>query len=120
MTLFGKYQKAITALVSGGIGWGAVVISSPSGPITASEWLGLAVVVAVALGVYAVPNTPPAPTPAEGLIAALEELLKRTATAPTAPGAAPVAPVAPEAPAAPVMAATATLPPLVAPPAPGG
>lgn len=63
--MFGRYQKAITAAVSGAIGWVGVVIASPSGPVTASEWLGLAVVGAVALGVYAVPNVPaPAKPPA--------------------------------------------------------
>lgn len=53
---FTKYRKAITALVTGNIGWAAVVIASSSGPITASEWLALAVVEATALGVYAVAN----------------------------------------------------------------
>lgn len=61
MTLFGQIQKAVTALVAGALGWGAVVIASPSGPVTASEWLALGVVGATALGVYAVPNTPPPP-----------------------------------------------------------
>lgn len=56
-----KYQKMLAALVTGAIGWGAVVVSSPSGPITSAEWLGLAVVVATALGVYAVPNANPGP-----------------------------------------------------------
>jgi len=58
----GKYQKAITALVTGLIGWFAVVISaSPNSlHVTNSQWLGLAVVVATALGVYAIPNVPPA------------------------------------------------------------
>lgn len=59
MALFGRYQKAFAALVTGVIGWGAVVIASKPAPVTAAEWLGLGVVVATALGVYAVPNTPP-------------------------------------------------------------
>lgn len=54
---FGPYQKTITAFVTGLIGWGFVVVSSDSGPITSSEWMGLAVAVATALGVYAVANT---------------------------------------------------------------
>lgn len=49
-------RKALTPLVTGLIGWGAVVIHSPSGPVTAQEWWGLAVVAATALGVYAIPN----------------------------------------------------------------
>jgi hypothetical protein len=67
---FGRYQKAIAALVTGTIGWGSVVISSASDHITASEWLGLAVVFATALGVTAVPNDLPRGTilpPTEGV-----------------------------------------------------
>lgn len=62
-------QKTLTALVSGVLGWGAVVVASPSGRITASEWLMLGVVVANAGGVYSMPNVPatePAVPPAEG------------------------------------------------------
>lgn len=59
--MFGRFQKAITALVVGGLGWAGVVISSKPAPVSASEWLGLGVVVATALGVYGVPNTPPKP-----------------------------------------------------------
>lgn len=55
---FGQIQKSVTALTTGVIGWGFVVVASPSAPITASEWLGLAVVAATAAGVYAVPNDP--------------------------------------------------------------
>lgn len=51
-------RKTLTALVTGVLGWGAVVIASPSAPITAPEWLALGVVAATALGVYAVPNSP--------------------------------------------------------------
>lgn len=65
MSVLGQYQKAITALVSGVLLWGSVVVASPAGPITASEWLGLGTAAAVALGVYAVPNSPkPEPEPA--------------------------------------------------------
>jgi hypothetical protein len=49
-------QKFVTALVTGTIGWGFVVIASDPVSITASEWLGLAVVAATAANVYAVPN----------------------------------------------------------------
>ena len=52
-----KYAKTITALVSGVLGWAAVVISSAAAPVSASEWLGLGVAVATSLGVYAVSNT---------------------------------------------------------------
>lgn len=61
MTKLAPYRKTVTAVVTGLIGWGAVVIASPSGPITAPEWLMLATVVAQGLGVYAVANAP-APT----------------------------------------------------------
>lgn len=63
---FGKYAKAITALVTAILGWFAVVIASSPNTwhVTNSQWLGLAVAVATALGVYGMPNTtPPDPTP---------------------------------------------------------
>ena len=60
-----KYAKTITALVTGILGWAAVVISSAAGPVSASEWLGLGVAVATALGVYGVSNTP---RPARGAV----------------------------------------------------
>lgn len=53
-----RYSKTITALVTGVLGWAAVVISSAASPISASEWLGLGVAVATALGVYGVSNQP--------------------------------------------------------------
>lgn len=53
------YRKTVTALVTGLIGWAAVVIVSEPSNVTATEWLGLAIAVATALGVYAVPNDPP-------------------------------------------------------------
>lgn len=52
----GKYRKTITAVVTGGIGWAGAVVASKSGPVTASEWVMGATVLATALGVYAVPN----------------------------------------------------------------
>lgn len=54
--MLGAYNKTATALVTGLIGWAGVVITSVNTQITASEWLGLAVALAVGLGVYAVPN----------------------------------------------------------------
>ncbi len=53
----GKYSKTIAALVTGIIGWGLEVVNSKPTAVTSSEWIGLAIVVAVALGVYAIPNT---------------------------------------------------------------
>lgn len=50
------YRKTITALVVGLIGWGTVVVASPVVKITASEWLMLGTNLAVALGVYTIPN----------------------------------------------------------------
>lgn len=50
------YRKAIAAVIIGLLGWAGVVITSPEAAITASEWLGLGVAVATALGVYQVPN----------------------------------------------------------------
>lgn len=50
------YKKTITAVVTGLIGWTGVVILSPDAAITAPEYLGLAVALATAFGVYAVPN----------------------------------------------------------------
>lgn len=53
-----RYRKTITAVVTGAIGWGAVVIASQPAAITASEWLMGATAAATALGVYAVSNEP--------------------------------------------------------------
>jgi hypothetical protein len=58
-----KYAKSISALVTGVIGWGYLVVDSPSAPITAREWVALSVAAATALGVYAYPNKPEAPNP---------------------------------------------------------
>jgi len=53
---FSPYRKTVTALVTALIGWvSAVLVSVPESP-TSAEWIGLATVVAVALGVFAVPN----------------------------------------------------------------
>lgn len=54
----GQYRKTVAAVVTGALGWGAVVVSSAPGPITSSEWIALGVVVATALGVYGVTNDP--------------------------------------------------------------
>lgn len=49
-------RKALTPLVTGGIGWAVLVVNSPSAVITATEWIALGVVAATGLGVYAVAN----------------------------------------------------------------
>lgn len=56
----GTYGKTITALVTGVIGWCAEVAALPGGfgNITASLWIQLATVVAIAVGVYSISNAP--------------------------------------------------------------
>ncbi len=55
--MLGRYTKALTALVTAVIAWVTVVTQSPAGPISSSEWLAGAVLLAGALGVYHVTNT---------------------------------------------------------------
>lgn len=50
------YNKTISAVITGLLGWGAVVVSSDAKAVTASEWLSLGVALAVAAGVYQIPN----------------------------------------------------------------
>jgi len=50
------FRKSITAAVTGLIGWATTVVTSAPSAITASEWIGLATVMAVAVGVFGVPN----------------------------------------------------------------
>lgn len=52
------YRKTISAVVTGLLGWAAVVVTSEPSPVTASEWLVLGTTLATALGVYSVPNEP--------------------------------------------------------------
>ena len=56
----GPIAKSITALITGLIGWATTVAAHPGGfnNITAPLWIALATVVAVAFGVFAVPNAP--------------------------------------------------------------
>lgn len=54
--MFGAYNKVITAVVTGLIGWAAAVVTSDKAAISASEWVMLATVLATALGVYSVAN----------------------------------------------------------------
>lgn len=59
MNALAPYRKTISALVTGAIGWATAVLASSSGGVTSTEWIMLATIVATALGVYGVPNTPP-------------------------------------------------------------
>lgn len=53
-----QYRKSITAVVGAIIAFAALVITSSSAPITASEWLSGGIGLATALGVYGVKNEP--------------------------------------------------------------
>lgn len=54
------YAKTIAAVVTAALGWSAVVIASEPAAIAASEWQLGGVMLAGALGVYLIPNTPAA------------------------------------------------------------
>ena len=56
LSKLGPYSKTVAALVVGVIGWATLVVQSASAPITATEWIALATVVATAIGVFAIPN----------------------------------------------------------------
>ena len=58
------YRKTIIALVGGVLSW-AQVAYVPDGHIDRPEWYGLAVVFAVAFGVYGVPNKVPDEPPVD-------------------------------------------------------
>lgn len=51
-----QIRKALTPLVTGVLGWVAVVLGSAATGVTGWEWLGLAGVVATSFGVYKIPN----------------------------------------------------------------
>ena len=55
-----KYRKTLVALVGTVLTWAGVAYV-PDGNVDRWEWYGLAVALATAAGVYAVPNTPRAP-----------------------------------------------------------
>jgi predicted RecA/RadA family phage recombinase len=55
------YRKTIAAVATGAIGWGALVVASDAAAITATEWIAGATAIAIALGVYTVPNSPVPP-----------------------------------------------------------
>ena len=54
--MLNQYRKTVTAIVTGVLGWFAVVIASEAATISQSEWLMLAVGLATALGVYGIAN----------------------------------------------------------------
>ncbi len=56
LTFWNSARKTVTAAVTGVIGWCATVIASEAAMISQSEWLGLATILAIALGVYGVAN----------------------------------------------------------------
>lgn len=51
-----KFAKFYSALTAGALAWGAAVVVSASGPITAGEWVTAAGVAVTAVAVYAIPN----------------------------------------------------------------
>jgi len=53
-----NFNKTIVAVVTGLIGFGILVVDSPSSAITSTEWIAGAIALATAIGVYAVPNQP--------------------------------------------------------------
>ena len=53
-----RNKKTVAAVVTGGIGWGAAVVASAPGPVSAGEYIMGATVLATALGVYATTNEP--------------------------------------------------------------
>jgi 2-methylcitrate dehydratase PrpD len=50
------YSKTIVAAIGAIITWAYIVVDTPSGPITSSEWVALAGGIATATGVWAVKN----------------------------------------------------------------
>lgn len=51
-------RKMIAAVLGTGGTW--CVAALPDGSVTQMEWVALGIAIATALGVYAVPNSPPA------------------------------------------------------------
>lgn len=54
--MFGRYNKAVTALVGAVVLFAGAVVTSPEAAVTASEWYAGGVGLATALGVYGVSN----------------------------------------------------------------
>lgn len=58
--MLARMRKALAAPIGAVLGWALLVVNSPSGPITAHEWVALAIGVAGAFGItYLVPNRLP-------------------------------------------------------------
>ncbi len=55
--LLGRYAKCITALAGAALEWSSQRYGATN------QWVELAIMAAVATGVYAVPNIPPGPPP---------------------------------------------------------
>lgn len=51
-----RYRKTVIAVVGAGLAWSGIVIDSARATISAGEWRMGAVLLATALGVYAVSN----------------------------------------------------------------
>lgn len=58
-TWYKRNRKAVVAVVGAGIGFATLVVTSPAGPVSSSEWLSGAVGLATALGVYGATNEAP-------------------------------------------------------------
>lgn len=57
-TFLKGYKKSIAAFVTTVIGWSQLVVGSVEKPITANEWILLAIGVAGTFGVYQLANEP--------------------------------------------------------------
>ena len=58
MGWFAAHKKLVSSVVSAGIAWATIVVQSAPGPISGSEWLAGAVLLAGALGVNQLTNAP--------------------------------------------------------------
>lgn len=56
--MFGRYTKAITAIVGAALAWGLLVVGSDPSAVTSDEWIQGGILLATALGVYGLPNSP--------------------------------------------------------------
>lgn len=56
MNVFGRYNKLVTAVVAGAIGWATLIVNSAPTSITSSEWIAGATYAAIAFGVWGAKN----------------------------------------------------------------
>lgn len=82
-----EIRKALTPPVTAGLAWAALVVNSPSRPITAGEWLMGAGILATSLGVYAMSNDP---APVKAAAATGSQSTGTTIISPITPPAPPV------------------------------